>query len=262
MQEEKVVVYSGTRNLYPHMETACKSLIANSQVDSVILLIEDDEFPHTTPGFVKSLNVSKQGYFTKDGANWNTPYTYMSLMRVTYSKLFPELPKILQLDVDTIVMDDLAPLWDIDLTGYYFAAVEEKIGTWGPKDFGMDQYYNIGVAMFNLDEIRDDHVDDDLIRYLNKKRFKYIDQDAWNYVGEAKSLSLSARYNEAFCTGYTNDPAVVHYASGTIRTWWDDIRIPRLEHLKTYQDMSWDDAIWNRKALYADKMERPLHGYE
>jgi lipopolysaccharide biosynthesis glycosyltransferase len=262
MQEEKVVVYSGTRNLYEHMETACKSLVANSQVDRVILLLEDDKFPYEVPSFVETKNVSKQGYFAPDGANWNTPYTYMSLMRVTYSKLFPELPKILQLDVDTIVTDDLSPLWDLDLTGCYFAAVEEKLGTWGPKDFGMDKYYNIGVAMFNLDEIREDGVDDDLIRYLNKKRFKYIDQDAWNFVGEAKCMGLSARYNEAFCTGYTDNPAVVHYASGNIRTWWDDMRIPRLEYYKHYKEMSWADAIWERKSLYSSKMERPLHGWE
>lgn len=260
--EEKVAVYSGTRNLYDHMETASKSLVANSQIDRVVLLIEDDKFPHELPGFFETMNVAKQGYFTSDGANWNTPYTYMSLMRATYSKLFPDLSKILQLDVDTIVVDDLGVLWDIDLSGYYFAAVEEKLGTWGPKNFGMDKYYNIGVAMFNLDEIRKDGADDEIIRYLNKKHFKYIDQDAWNYVGDAKCLSLSARYNETFCTGYTENPAVVHYASGNIRNWWEDIHIPRLEYIKKYREMTWDDVIWNRKSLYADKMERPLHGFE
>ena len=260
MQEEKVVVYSGSKNLYPRMVTACKSLVANSQVDRVIMLVEDDKFPYALPSFVELKNVSKQGYFAKDGANWNTSYTYMSLMRVTYSKLFPDISKVLQLDVDTIVLDDLAPLWDLDLSGYYFAAVEEKTGSWGMDEFGSDKYYNIGVAMFNLDLIREDGIDDDLIRMLNKKKLSYIDQDAWHLLGASKALSLSARYNDSFVTAFTDDPAVVHYAAS--KKWWEDPRMPRREYLRKYQNMPWGDVLELRRKLYEENMEKPLNGME
>ena len=42
----KAAVYTGTRNLYKQMVVAVKSLIRNSDVDKIYLLIEDDEFPY------------------------------------------------------------------------------------------------------------------------------------------------------------------------------------------------------------------------
>lgn len=41
----KTAVYTGTKNLYPHMIPAIKSLLFNSDVDIIYLLIEDDVFP-------------------------------------------------------------------------------------------------------------------------------------------------------------------------------------------------------------------------
>ena len=40
----RAAVYSGSRNLYPHMVTAAKSLVANSSVEKIYFLIEDDKF--------------------------------------------------------------------------------------------------------------------------------------------------------------------------------------------------------------------------
>ena len=39
---DKVVVYSGTRNVYPQMYVSLKSLLLNTEIDRVYLLIEDD----------------------------------------------------------------------------------------------------------------------------------------------------------------------------------------------------------------------------
>ena len=100
----KAAVYSGSRNLYPHMVTAAKSLIANSPVERVYFLIEDGLFPFQVPDIIETVDVSKQKFFPSTCANIKTGYTYMSLMRVTYSKLFPDLDRILQLDVDTVVV--------------------------------------------------------------------------------------------------------------------------------------------------------------
>lgn len=234
----KAAVYSGTRNLYKSMVTAAKSLIHNSNVDKVYFLIEDDHFPEELPAIIETRNVSGQTYFAKDSANWKTHFTYMSLLRVCYTKLFPELDKVLQLDVDTVVVNNIDALWDVNLDGKWFAAVDEKLSTYKPYGH---KYYNIGVAMFNLNQIRQDGADDRLIAFLNKNRVPYIDQDAWNGLGMGKDTEIPLRYNETVVTGFTDEPAVVHFAG--FKEWQTNPRASRREYLKKYREMTWEEAL-------------------
>lgn len=220
------------------MVTAAKSLIANSSVDKVYFLVEDDTFPYELPEIIETMNVSGQRFFTKGGANFQTSFTYMSLLRVCYTKLFPDLDKVLQLDVDTVVVDNIDSLWNVDLTGKWFAACLEYLSTYKP--YGKT-YYNIGVAMFNLDQIRKDEADERLIDFLNTVKVPYIDQDAWNRYGIGKSVALETRFNESFVTGYSEEPAIVHFAG--IKNWQNSTRASRREYLKKYREMSWEEVL-------------------
>lgn len=234
----RAAVYSGTRNLYPAMVTAAKSLIHNSSVEKVYFLIEDDKFPAELPPVIETVNISGQGFFPKNGVNFKTNFTYMSLLRVCYTKLFPDLDRVLQLDVDTVVVDNIDELWDIDLDGKYFAAVEEKLSTYKP--YGR-KYYNIGVAMFNLELTRNTEMDERLISFLNTVKVPYIDQDAWNRYGIGREVALPVRYNESFVTGYTESPAIVHFAG--FRDWENNPRVCRREYLKQFREMDWKEAL-------------------
>lgn len=225
------------------MVTAVKSLMCNSSVDKVYLLIEDDEFPEWLPPQVETVNVSSQGFFPRSGANFTTEFTYMSLLRVCYTKLFPELDKVLQLDVDTVVVDNIDCLWDVDLTNRLFAAVFEKYSNYKP--YG-PRYYNIGVAMFNLDRIRQSGVDERAIQWLNTQKTPYIDQDAWNRFGIGGDIALPMRFNESIVTGYTENPAIVHFAG--IKGWQKSERASRREYLKRFRDMTWEEVLDRHKA--------------
>jgi lipopolysaccharide biosynthesis glycosyltransferase len=76
--------------------------------------------------------------------------------------------------------------------------------------------------VFNLKQMREDGVDDELIHFLNTNKVPYIDQDAVNWLnakkGGDKALTLGVRYNECFVTGETLRPAVVHAAG--CRNWF------------------------------------------
>ena len=111
----RVVVYGGTRNLYPKMETAVKSLLSNNMIDQVYFLIEDDEFPIRLPECVKFINVSGQKWFDKNGPNYSSQFTYMTLMRCALTHLLPEEKLALWLDVDTIVDDNIGELFEADM---------------------------------------------------------------------------------------------------------------------------------------------------
>ena len=235
----KAAVYSGTRNLYPDMVTAAKTLVKHSSVEKIYFLIEDDTFPETLPSIVETINVSGQQFFPQRGANFRTPFSYMSLLRVCYTKILPEsIDKVLQLDVDTIVTDDIDELWDVDLEGKWFAAVMEDKSTYKP--FG-PVYYNIGVTMFNLKQIREDFADDLMIYTLNTSKMPYIDQDAWNMYWQTKAVQIPGRFNESRVTHISDRPAVVHYAG--IKNWQNDPQIDRVEYLEEARKLTWKEVL-------------------
>lgn len=237
----RAAVYSGTRNLYSDMVTAAKSLIYNRGAEKIFFLIEDKQFPEWLPPIIETQDVSGQGFFPKNGANFRTSFTYMSLLRVCYAKLFPELDRILQLDVDTIVLDGLDEIWEQSMGGKWFAAVEEYNSTYKP--YGR-LYYNIGVALFNLDQIRKDQADEMCIDFLNRVQVPYIDQDAWNRFGIGKDVGLPVRYNESIVTGFTEEPAIIHFAG--FKNWQKNTRAARREYLKKYREMTWEEALNGR----------------
>ena len=86
----KYAAYCGTRNIYGDMETAAKSLIANSDVDRVFFVIEDAEFPSELPSIVKCIDVSNQTFFKPDGPNMDSQYTYMAMMRIALCHVLPD----------------------------------------------------------------------------------------------------------------------------------------------------------------------------
>lgn len=224
------VVYAMTRNLYPHIIPSITSLMEHNPKANVYILAEDDELD--LPCKAKVINVSDQKYFHSGTPNWNKAFTYMAMMRATYTDQFPRMKKCIQLDIDTVVCDDLTPIWNTDLTGKWFAACPEYTGHFKP--YG-PTYYNIGVAVFNLEQIRKDNITPKIIDFLNTVNVPYLEQDAWNKFGieQDKIAKLDVRYNECFCCGYTNDPAIVHYAG--ISDWYQNGNIERVEYLNRYR---------------------------
>ena len=215
MDDRMIVVYAASRNLYPVLPMAYMSLLKHNPDAAVVCLIEDDELPYEVPGNVGTVNVSGQAWFGEDCPNIRTSFTYLSLMRVCYTKLFPGYDKVIQLDVDTCICDSLMPIWKIDMEGKYFAAVPEHLSQWKPYG-SKNKYYNAGVCLFNLKAMREDGADDRLIEFLNRNKVPYIDQDAINWLnaemGGKVALDLGIRYNECFVTGESMRPAVVHAA--------------------------------------------------
>lgn len=232
----KHAVYSGTRNLYADMVTAAKSLVANSSVGRVHFLVEDSEFPLELPGIVECHDVSGQTWFKAGCANIKTHFSYMSLLRVCYTKLLPDVDVVLQLDVDTVCVDDVDEVWETDLCGRWCAMCYEELGTFKP--YG-PRYYNAGVALMDLARMREEGADDKLIKFLNERKVPYIDQDAFNYFHSI--ADMDPRYNECFVTGYSEEPAIVHFAGHG--DWQTTNRVARREYLKKYREMPWEQAL-------------------
>lgn len=226
------IVYALTRNVYEWILPSIKSLVKYNKDVRIFILAEDDELPFELLTPVEVINVSGQKYFTDGSVNYNNIFTYINLLKVRYPTLLP-VDKVIHLDIDTIVCDSLDDMFNADLHGKWFGAVPEYNGKYKP--FG-DVYYNMGVAVINLDQMRKDGIEQVMQDYLNSVSQPWADQDAWNKYGleNSKIVEIDTRYNESPVTDYTDNPAIVHYCS--IRNWFTNRDMFRVEYLDKYRN--------------------------
>ena len=223
------IVYAFTANYTPKAIPSLKSLYEHNPKARVFIATEADDLGIPFP--VEYINISKQEWFTPENCvNYHNQFTYINLLKVCYADLLP-VNKVIHLDADTIICDSLEELWKTDVKGKWFAACPEYRGRYKP--FG-DTYYNMGVALINLQQIRKDGIQDKMVEYLCSKRQPYADQDAWNIyaIEQDKAVAFPIRYNECFATGETDNPAIVHYC-GYI-SWYEAQDLPRRRYLNKY----------------------------
>jgi lipopolysaccharide biosynthesis glycosyltransferase len=123
--------------------------------------------------------------------------------RLLLPDLLPSIKKIIYLDADIIVLDDLEDFYNMDLSSKAFAAFPEgkflnqsgfastrldliNIYNYFKKDFDIDltkrNYCNSGVLLMNLTYSRENNLVEESLRFLQKYKdiFDYPDQDALN----------------------------------------------------------------------------------
>lgn len=123
--------------------------------------------------------------------------------RVFLPELLPGIDRVLYLDSDAIVLDSVAPLWELDLSGHWVGAVTNVLQhdhLHRPAELGLagpHVYFNAGVLLMNLDEMRRDSCTDALLAYAveHAEWLAWQDQDAINVVLGERRLPLAPRWN-------------------------------------------------------------------
>lgn len=143
------------------------------------------------------------------GANADTAYTPYTLLRLLID-LVPGLPDpLLYLDTDTVVLQDLTPLYRFNTGDSHFAAAKDFLG----KIFIGPHYMNAGVMLFRTAKIRESGILTRARALCNARRFAFPDQDVLNRC-EQKKCFLPRRYNEQYCR---RADTVIRHFSKTIR---------------------------------------------
>ena len=263
---ERIVVYTGTRNVYTNIEVAAKSLLCNTQVDRVFFCIEDDTFPSQLPDIVTVKNIPANDRFDPDGPNYRSSWTYMAFLRLAFPKVFAEYDQVLYLDSDTLVLQDISDILSMNLGRYYFAMAQEDIGdipleilhsfadtpnglmkcqSDNPRpEFCVRPYYNSGVLLMNLRELRRTGKDDELIQEINTVRHQYPDQDAINLLCHGSILPLPAECNvipALFPDFPQENIRIKHFAS--------DKPLWKSSLWQYYKRMPWDKVMENQNKL-------------
>lgn len=128
-------------------------------------------------------------------------YTEAASLRLLLPELLPELDRILYLDCDIVVRQDIAKLWnETQLGDNYLAAVFEAAIEGQAERFralGCDpaSYFNSGFLLMNLAQMREEKVSERLLEACRVPYLEFPDQDALNQVCQGRVLPLSPLYN-------------------------------------------------------------------
>ena len=117
-----------------------------------------------------------------------------------------DIDRILYLDADTLVTDDLGELFAKNMTGKAIAGVLD-IQNFFEKTYircayeSEKQYICSGVLLLNLDYWREHNLTDKIVNWakLNSERIKCPDQDAINYICRDTKMVLPLRFGFMHC---------------------------------------------------------------
>ncbi|MBR6875580.1 MAG: glycosyltransferase family 8 protein [Bacteroidales bacterium] len=136
-----------------------------------------------------------------EGIYTDPRYTEAASLRLLLPELLPELDRIIYLDCDIIVRQDLVRLWnETDLANNYLGAVYEAAIEGQAERFralGCDpaKYFNSGFLLMNLAQMREENVSEKLLEVCRVPYLEFPDQDALNQVCQRRVLPLSPLYN-------------------------------------------------------------------
>lgn len=197
--------------------------------------------------------------------NQKTHVTPTALIKFNLQNYFKNIDKLLYIDGDIIVKNNIIPLLEINIDNYYLAASFElwkyiecekyKFGIGGNKF-----YFNSGVMLLNLHKLRIDNITEQLWDYkIYKAKTNLMDQESLNAVCGSKTLQIPIKwnFNPAFLSdiyiksifriygvkydsivNLEKDAAILHYVGTFDKPWkYKGARMSKY-WLETYQSMA------------------------
>lgn len=224
--KEKVCFFVINDNISSEKITKLRNTAVKLNTTVEFIAVAEEQFKNV----YLSGHVSKAAYF-----------------RLALADIMPDdIEKVIYLDVDLLVCDDIKNLWQNDIKKYALAAVpdfgimasnrlcrqkKEVIGL--PKG---KEYFNSGVLLINLKKWRQENYTKQILEIINENQFPHHDQDAlnklfmnnwltldlrWNIIPPVYNLFPKVLFNKFFrkqALEAKRNPAIVHYA-GRYKPW-------------------------------------------
>ena len=128
-----------------------------------------------------------------------THVSVAALYKFDIANILQNYDKVLYLDGDIIVQDDLSEFFNMDLSKNYVAAVKDAYVLCEKKDaLEIDGYFNSGVMLLNCEQMRKDNMAEKLLEIKTKTpNMLFMDQDVLNIAFKDRVVYADFRYNFA-----------------------------------------------------------------
>ena len=215
-ENEVAVVLSSSERYVPYLAVTLQSIVEHADPKrnyDICILTKDIsqsqqqilkiyyERDNVSLRFVSMKNFSNSYRQTKD-------ITIETYFRIWVPRIFKKFRKIVFLDSDLVVLDDLALLYDIDLKTYPIAAVDDYtlkcfLNNYHRHDRAyfkklgikkMNSLFNAGVLVWNMPYVKADVVEI-LEKLLEERTYTFFDQDVLNLYFNQNYYSLPLIYN-------------------------------------------------------------------
>lgn len=197
--------------------------------------------------------------FTRDYYSKTTYY------RLFIPRLFPQYNKALYIDSDIIILDDIANLYNIDLgTNLIGATPDESVQivpefiTYVEKylDIKHEHYFNAGVILMNLDELRKFNFEKKFVSLLHQIKFSVAqDQDYLNAICKDRVTYIPSVWDKMPFPNSNvkeSDIKLIHY-NLTFKPWHYDGILYEDIFFKYVDKIGLRDVINNIKANFTDE---------
>lgn len=258
------IVFAANNSFVPMFATCLQSLIdhLNPKYDYDVILIQSDVSDENKSTLLSMVDPHKnlslrfydatpllQGHHLKANAHISVETYYRFLIQ----DAMPDYHKVLYIDCDLIINDDISKLYNTDIEDYMLAAVRDpdflgQINGATPEtieyiqtDFKMKNpfdYFQAGVLLFNEDKMRAAHSLDEWLTFASTP-YRYNDQDVLNLYCEGHVKFLDMKWNmivdcnhervskiishapqdiqDAYTKAHAR-PSIIHYA-GFMKPW-------------------------------------------
>lgn len=155
-------------------------------------------------------------------------YTEAASYRLLLPELLPDHDKVIYIDCDVIVRNDLSQVYDNTdlgrflLAAVYEAPIENQSERWAALGCNPDGYFNSGFLIMNLARMREDGTSAKLMEALKVDYLEFPDQDALNQVCQGQVFPLPPVYNSirTFFLPQYKDAFLKHYLPED----WDEVQ--------------------------------------
>lgn len=251
--EEIPVVTAADENYAPYLSVMISTLLdKTSRATPIRFIVIDDALSvaskekliqtahlHSDTAVIQFVKVKEELYedFLVSDHITTTAYFRISMPQLLADKKYR---KIIYIDSDTLILDDITKLYEEDLEGQTIGAIIDPGQTKALERLGVDStdyYFNSGVMVIDVERWNKERITEKTIDYLKKHGDKiiYHDQDAlnavlyehwhsihprWNMQSSLifdKHPAPTKQYDELYKEG-RNNPAVIHF-TGHDKPW-------------------------------------------
>ncbi len=190
-------------------------------------------------------------------------YSKTTYFRLFIPNLYPQYTKALYLDSDIVVLEDVADLYNTNMENYLVAAAPDDViqtikvfQEYAEKVVGVANYrnyFNAGVLLMNLDELRKFNFQEKFLYSLDKIKFSVAqDQDYLNRLCKGRVKIVDPNWNRmpiAREKENQGDIKLIHY-NLAYKPWH-------------FEDILYKDYFWNyaKKTEFFDTIQKIKDNY-